>query len=185
MTALNSLSYTSTENVQSSGSVTVAGSNTGVSGGTPIVRAYSLKTGIANASPGGADEQYFGVLTIAASGNATINLGSFTNIAGQVSSAMARAKEWRFWLLGLLQSAPDGTVGTACSGITVGGGSNPFEFNLSGTNTMTIENAGDMVYRGGAAGFTIVSGTNSNVKIVNNDSGNSAVVLVEITGGST
>jgi hypothetical protein len=123
------------------------------------------------------------ILSIAASGNATLNLQSLTDVLGTTGVVLVRAKAWNFVLL---SAAQDATNGTACSSVTVqGGASNPNVLSLGGTSpTYTINNGGCWKHGdGGASGITVNTGL-LNVKVVNNDASNAAAVFYEIAGAT-
>lgn len=186
MTALSTLSATFTETVNIAGSRAVAGSPSGISGsGNDNQLTQTLGTGIANASPGGADEAYSLLLSVVNGTPAVIDLSSFTDITGQTGISLARVKAWRFRLLSATQAAADGTVGNACSGITVGGGSTPFGFGLSTASvTFPVDNGGKQEnICGGGAGIAVT--TNVHITITNGDAVNTAQVLVTLVGGTT
>lgn len=114
------------------------------------------------------------ISSIVASGNATLNLNSITDIRGQTVN-FTRIKGWMLWLL----SATDDTVtpGSAASSVTVGNAATPFPFNLGvATNTFTIENGECVTRHTQSAAGVLTSGAN-NVKIVNNDAGLTAKFL--------
>jgi hypothetical protein len=146
-----------------------------------IRKSQTYGTAAANNALGGADEFISYLLSIAASGNSTINLSSITNILQQAGVALVRIKGWLFQLL----STTDDTVnGTLCSSITIGAAaSDPFLFNAWGGTTPTVN-----VYNGGimsyfdqvAAGFTVTASSNDKIKIVNNDSTYAAKVQITL-----
>jgi hypothetical protein len=168
------------------GSLAVAGLANGLGGQTIASKTQQLSLAAADAAIGGADEVYHSLLSISASGNVTINLQSFTDIAGQATISLARIKGFRIHLLGANDAAPDGTAGNACSSITVGGGaSNPNVLNMAGTTpTITINNGSVLHYQDGSASGITVDSSHLNLKIVNNDSGVAAKVLITVIGGT-
>jgi hypothetical protein len=185
--ALASLTYTRQMGLNASG----ASASTGVAGASfnvNQVQQFSLGKSATNTQPGGADEIYSTVLQIAASGNATINLKSFTDALGVAGIAAARVKAWSIRLLGASQQSPDGSItGNACSQITVGNaGSAPFPFNMSSaTTTFTVPNSSEDAYNDGSANGIAVSAGTENVLITNNDGANQANVLVIFVVGTT
>ena len=186
-TALTTFTQTINENETWSGSTSISGLAAGPTGQGNIVNSFVLAKS-SNTSVGGADVKLFQLLTITASSSSTINLQSFTDIANaSTTNLMYRVKYVRIWLLSTSQTAPDGTAGTACTGIAVGNaGSNPFSFGLSSTTTtFTINNGSQYEYRDGSATGIAVSSAAKNILVTNSDSANSAIVLVEVTGGTT
>src|SRR6185312_8003502 len=71
----------------------------------------------------GINEEAVNILTIAASGSATLNLQSLTDVLGVASVVLTKLKKYLFWLL----TAQDDSVnGTPCSSVVIqGGASNP------------------------------------------------------------
>jgi hypothetical protein len=153
--------------------------------------AFTLSNGIANNLSGGSDELYVLKTTIAPSSAETINLRSFTDACNQATVSLARIKLMAVFLLGLNQTLPDGSVGTICTSITVGGaGSNPNNLNMGGTApTFNVTNTGNLggmqiITDGSPNGITVSSGA-ENVLITNNDSVNNAQVFIVFAGGTT
>ena len=137
----------------------------------------------ANNTALGADEIYSAITSIAAAGNATLNLASLTDMILQTGVSLARVKGYRIQLL----SATDDTVnGTACSGITVGNaGVNPFPFTFSvATTTFTLGN-GEYIEWATPGTGGIVVGTGTNLKVANNDAGVAAAVQITLLGGTS
>ena len=97
---------------------------------------FSLGTGALQGQ-----EIYATLLSIAASGNTTIDLQVLQDVCGQTLS-FSTVKGFFVWLLSTSDSAPDGTAGTACSAVTLGAAaSNPFLGPLGGTTpTITLPN---------------------------------------------
>ena len=135
----------------------------------------------------GSDQAYFLLNTIVASGTLLITLTSFTNLGNVASSLLARIKSWRFHLLALSDLAPDGvTLGTACSGITIGGGTDPFLFGCAVAPTFTLNNGSKIeVCDGSAAGYPVTITTADRINITNLDAVNAARVVISFCGGST
>lgn len=149
---------------------------------TPVIQ---MGTAQANNAVGGADMLLSAIYTIAASGNTTVDLTTFTDVLQRAAQSFARVKYIEFWL----QTAADNpsTPGTNASQVTVGAaGSNPFVMELGGTSPTKILKSGEFGVWGtrGATGLT-VSGTNKSILITNNDASLSAVVQVTIAGGTT
>lgn len=134
----------------------------------------------------GINEEAVSILTIAASGSATLNLQSLTDVLGTAAVALTKLKKYLFWLL----TAADDTVnGTACSSVTIqGGATNPHTLNLGGTTpTATLYGSsttvGDkMGWATNSANGITVSPTACNVKVANNDGTNAAAVLYDVGG---
>jgi hypothetical protein len=187
--ALSSLTLQATFGINANGSIAATGLNA-APGSQPVEsKTQAFSTSIANASAFGADLCYMALLSIAASGNTTLDLTSLTGIAND-SVTFAKLKGYRFHLLGATETAPDGsTPGTACSSITVGNAAaNAHPLNMGGTTpTFDVGNAGIVqVGDGRGTGFSqVVDGTHKNIKILNNDGVNAAKVVVTIWGTST
>lgn len=192
---MNSLTATLTQNVKTTGYNTLTG--LGAVGGSSPNATKSDKFGstTANAASMGADLVHFKLYTIAASGSTTIDLTSVTDLAGSTAT-FARLKAWRIHLLKATETAPDGTAGTACSSILVGNAaSNAHLLGLSvvlngasGGSPLpakTINNGGCWSDSDDSAAGLVVDSSHKNVKILNNDSGVSAQVLVCFIGGTS
>jgi len=128
---------------------------------------------------GGANSVVNTIVTIAASGTATLNLQSLTDVING-ASVWVRLKTFVFWLLG---TTDDSVNGTTCSSVSIGNaGSNgcPLDMGaIANTRTLTTNSGyGDWTAYGtnSAAGIT-VSASVKNVLITNNDSVNAAAVL--------
>ena len=116
-----------------------------------------------------------GLYTIAASGNLTIDLTSFTNLLNESASSIGKA---RFLLI-----SHDST--STASSITVGNAaSNQWTFlGLSAaTTTFTMKPLEWFACGSQATAGMATSGTNKNLKILNNDGTNSAIVRIVIAG---
>lgn len=155
-----------------------------------INKSYTLGTANANNAAGGADEFIsflIGGGSIAASGSATVDLTSLTNIVGTAAVSLARVKGY---MIRLLSASDDATYGTACSSITVGNNAsnaNTLEFGTGNpTFTFNVNNGGCHVhFDTTAAGMVIVDSTHKIIKIVNNDGSNAAGVQITLFGGTT
>ncbi len=163
-----------------------AGLSSGITSSNTASKTTQYTKGNANNAALGADEAYFLLTTVSASSNETINLQNFSDVCGE-NALLARLKCVRIHLLGASETAPDGTAGTACSSVTVGNaGTHPNELFMGGTTqTFTVNNASCLTYQDGSAAGIAVSSTACNVLITNNDSANSAVLLITVIGGST
>ncbi len=151
----------------------------------------ALGTNAANAAAGGANEVILLSFTIAASGNHTIDLTSVVDALGQTAISLARVKLANFFLLSASQTLADGTtVGTACSGVSVGNaggdGTNgqPLDLDLQ-TETFTLGNGGSHCVNNGNATGWVVDGTHKLLYFVNNDGAVTAQLYVELVGGTT
>lgn len=186
--ALSSLSAVLTSGVNINATQNVAGLANGLANQNQATKSHNLTHSIANSAALGVDEAYFLLLTVAASGTATIDLSALVDVAGAtVTLVGGRLKGWRFHLLGLAETAPDTTPGTACSGVTVGpAAANGFQFNLDdATATLKIHNASVEHHGDGtAAGYT-VDATHKLITITNLDVANAAVLLATIAGCTT
>jgi hypothetical protein len=183
--ALSSLNFVCNSIAKWAASVNEAGFLNPVSNTNSEQKVVQLGNTVANNAPGGSDELYAAVLSIAASGSTTITITNLVDVVNQTGMAFARLKFWRFHLL---SPSDNPAVGTICSSVTVGNAaSHPFAFNMnSGADTFIINNGSFQEYGDpGATGFTVTASTNDQIKIVNNDSVNAAAVLVILCGGST
>lgn len=126
---------------------------------------------------GQADRRYIAQHTIAASGTLTLNLSSLLDSFGN-AVAFLKVKEVYIEL----------TTGTAASGISIGGGSNPWVgWISSGTATLGPVGNGCVFYLGcrrDAAGWAVVPSTGDSLRLSNLDAGLAAVVNVLIVGTS-
>lgn len=151
---------------------------------------FALGTAAANAAVGGSDELYFAVLSIAGSGTQTLDLTSLSDVLS-ASFSFARLKFLRFKLLGSGEFAPDGlTAGTACSSVTIGGaGSNAnLMFMNSSTPTFVLNGgvAGEAItWESPTAAGKVVDSSHKNILVTNNDSGNTAKIVVYFVGGTS
>jgi hypothetical protein len=191
-TPLNSLSFTLSENVTWTGSQLTAGLGGGPTGSGTITNSFTLTKGT-NTSSGNADCKFFGVYTVTYSGSTSVTLQNFTDITGYATNSFARIKYLRIWLLGASQYAPDGvTVGTTCTGVTVGGAyANPYPFittpltNGTSTASFVINNASQYEYRDGSGTGLALTSTTNTVWLVNNSASSQAIILVEAVGGTS
>ncbi len=148
-----------------------------------------IGTGAANAAAGGSDEFATVKFTIVGGGNSTIDLTSVVDVFGSTIS-FARIKAAAFFLLSAGQATPDGTVGTACSGVSVGNaggdGTNGQKLDLGAkTSTFTLGNGGNHIVANGNAAGWVVDGTNKLLYFVNNDGAVTAQLYVVLQGGTT
>ena len=132
----------------------------------------------------GANELACWIQTITASGTATIDLTSLTDILNFTGVALVRLKSFAFWLLG---TADDATNGTACSSISIGNaGSNGNALDMGAVaNTRTLLNGDWTAYGTRQAAGKTVDSTHKNVLITNNDGSNAAAVLIALFGATS
>lgn len=139
---------------------------------------------------GAVNEVATNILSISASGSATLNLQALTDQLGTTSVVLVRLKRYFFWLL----STTDDTVaGTACTQVTIGAAvTNPNLLNLGGTTPTLILKGGGSTTTGDKAAYTsstaagiTVSGTALNVLVTNNDGVNAAAVYYNFAGSTT
>lgn len=136
----------------------------------------------------GVNEVASNVLTISASGSATLNLQSLTDMLGTTGVVLVRLKRYVFWLL---SANDDATAGTACSAVVIGGGSNPCLLGMGGTTpTMTLNgntsDSGDKwCYASTTATGITVGGSSMNVLCTNSDSSHTAALYYNVAGSTT
>lgn len=130
-------------------------------------------------------EAYVSLLSIAASGNQVLDLTALTDVLN-TAIGFTGIKGIFIQLLGAADLAPDGaTAGNACSGITVGNATTA-QFSTpiadTATGTITLANREQFGRCNPSAAGWAVDGSHKNLKILNNDSGNAAKVLVGLQG---
>lgn len=149
----------------------------------------SLGTAAAGNAANGLNELYFAVLSIAASGNATQDFTSFTDILNATAVVGARIK---FIQVGLLSTTQDAVNGTNAASITIDGtatngfvsqGTNP-GWLLNATSGFAIPNGGWVQFGCTNANGVVVDATHKVLKINNIDAGVAAAVKV-VVGVST
>lgn len=132
---------------------------------------------------------YASLRTLAASANETLDLnGSLSDLVGNTSIVMVRAKLLFLWLLSAADIAPDGvTVGTAASSILFGNATNGQKFFMDAATDTAVVTNGDFLLatRSDATGWAITNGSTDTVKIVNQDAGLSAIYLIVVGGCAT
>lgn len=156
--------------------------------GDSIQTSYEFSTDNDNDAVGGADELVSFLQTIAAGGSATIDLMSVTNIMQQAGVALARLKGYKIRLLAATgRGAVDSVNGTACSSITVGGGSNANGLEMTAVDdTYVVKSGGShQVLDPTAAGFALVTPSTKNLLITNDDGSVAAAVHVTIFGATS
>lgn len=138
---------------------------------------------------GGINQEAISILTIAASGSATINLQALTNVLQQASIVLVRLKKYLFWLL---SPNDDSVNGTNCSSVVIqGGATNPNTLNLGGTApTLTLTgvptgSGGKIGHADDSAAGIAVSATACNIKIANSDGANAAAVFYNVAGADS
>lgn len=136
---------------------------------------FSASTTNGTGAAGTADLIYTAQITLAASGNTTVDLvGGQTDFFGTTIS-MARLK---------ILYIHNTNITTATS-ITVGNATQPVNLFSAATTTVSIRNNGIYLYGDtGATGIAMVAATSDGIKIVNADSGNSATVNFCAVGSS-
>ncbi len=137
-----------------------------------------------NAAIDGADQLYAGVISLAGAGTLTLDLTSFTDIVGRLAQSMARVKS--FYAI-LLNSSQDSSIGTACSGVTIGNAAtNAIQlWHSADAHTTPSTNGGETYHSNPTATGWVVDGTNKNILFTNLDATVTAKLYVEIVGGTT
>lgn len=189
--AIDVLSYKATVS-----SAVQAQKSTTLAAGAPITaspnasKALSLGTSAANNAAGGADEAFLFLVSIAGSGNASIDLTSITDLLGQTGVTLARVKHLR---IQLLSAADDAVNGTAAASVTVGdSGTNDLVTQSGGVgwlstaaSKMDVPNGGYMEFGVGNDHGVLVDSTHKIIYLANNDAGLAAKVLATGAGGGT
>lgn len=140
-------------------------------------QSYTVGTGA-----GQANLVYGNYLSIAPSGNTSIDLSSLVDVLGRTTN-WTKLKAVHFWLV---STADDSTYGSACSSVTIGNGTNPNGMFLSvNTTTFVLNNGEQLAWSTGSAGGITVDGSNKTIKIVNNDGAVAAKVCVVLFGVGT
>lgn len=148
-----------------------------------IAKSQAFSSATANSAAGGSDEIASFITSIAASGNTTLDFEAISNVLGDASITLARVKNIQ---IRLLSEDDDETNGTQASSITVGNAAANQQklFLNNATDEFNITNGCAITYHGAATTGFVVNGTNSDLKIVNNDSTYAAKVQITFTGGS-
>ena len=185
---LSSLSYST----QGNGSWTAQKNVTGASPNTnqsSITNAKAtLGTQAANNAAGGADELYFSIASIAASGTLSLNLQSLTDILGAALN-FARVKAIK---LQLLSTAQDSVNGTNCSSVSLDTATTNSLTSQSKSGWLNNATSGIDLPNGcylefacpNANGIT-VDATHNILHFTNNDAGNAAAMQITVVGGSS
>lgn len=125
---------------------------------------------------GTADKIYAAQVTIAASGNTTVNIGGTpsTDIFGNTIVAV------RLKFLYVNNT----TLGSATS-VTVGNATNPIGLFSAGTATTSVRNGGILLMGdSGATGYAVSNGATDTIKVVNADASNAAIVNLGLVASS-
>jgi hypothetical protein len=144
----------------------------------------AISSAIANAAVGGGDLAMCGVLPVAHSSNATLDLMNFTDLMDRAAQAFARIKFVAFFLP---STAQDATVGTDATSVTIGnsGANASLLFLGAAADTLTLKNGGWHMNNDPSAAGVLVDATHKDVKVVNNDTVEDANLVYLIIGGST
>lgn len=186
--ALDSLDFKIRLGLNWTATVNITGlSNPNTNNNNPT-KQISIGTAANNNAVGGGDSLYATLLSIGASGSATIDLQAFSDVLGQSAQSLARIKFFYAHLLSdTLDAEPFKSLGTACSGVTIGNsGVNGHQLWLGAdAETFTLA-GGDAAFFGSpqAAGKT-VDASNKDVLVTNDDGAVTAKVLVVFGGGTT
>lgn len=147
-----------------------------------VANTINLKVSYAIGSGAGqVNEAITEILTIAASGSATIDLTVLADVLNTSGVALTKLKAFLF---ALLSAAQDTINGTACSGIVIGNAAtNGNKLNMGAVTDTKILTNGDIdsYATASAAGIT-VSSTAKSVLVTNSDSGVAAGVLACFQG---
>jgi hypothetical protein len=141
-----------------------------------------------------ANELYFAVLSIAGGGNQSLDLTSLMEILGQAGTTFGSLVEVYIRLLAASDTMPDGSVGSACSGITIGNdvtANNPNGLFLTGrdvagdaasTPGIVLGNGEFIHWATALAAGIVVDGTHKKLLFTNNDGSVTAKVCVVLRG---
>lgn len=170
-------SVLSTCTVSASVNFTYSSTVTGLTNATANTNTVSFSTTLTNGTgaAGTANQLYFAQSTIAASGNTTFNVNTgLTDLFGN-AIAMARVK---FIYINLATT-------TAASSIAIGNATNPLTILSGTTPTATINNGGVfLIGDPGATGYVVTGASHDTLKLLNNDSSNTATVNTLIVGST-
>jgi hypothetical protein len=143
---------------------------------------------VQGAGVGAVNEAYWNVLTVGAGANTTLDLSAaLTDVLGQ-TFGFARVKAFMVWLLAAADTLVDGTVGTACSGVTLGNAAtNPwagtgYPVSDQATGTITLANGERRGWARGDATGWVVDGTHKSLKVLNNDGAVAAKLVIAALG---
>lgn len=166
-----------------------------VNGASPNQNASSSNEAICNLSsnaadnaPNGADDLYYAIQTIAASGSLSLDLTTFTNVLGVAASVAARVK---YIKIGLLSAAQDSVNGTLCTFVKVdatvvnGLASQSGSGWLEAVSILDIPNSGWVAFGIPNANGIAVDSTHKVIKITNGDSSHAAAVKIVLGLGDS
>jgi hypothetical protein len=179
------MAITLTSQISASVVWTLSSTPAGYSAAIPATNTFSYNSGqLANGTgaAGTANLIYASQLTIAASGNATVNLnGTPTTDPFGNNIVMARLK----YLYANLLTAAQAAVTTVATSVALGNATNPVNLFSAATSTVTIRTGGlFLMGDSGATGIPITGGASDTLKILNNDGSNSAYVQLCAIGSS-
>lgn len=160
------------------------------SNGNTIARASFTSTG---SGANSINQVAVKVYSIGASSSTTIDLSAaIRNVVNASDATFARIKSITITLLTSTTTSGnyDATQGTACTSITIGNAASNAWISVSNrggfggtTFTFDIPNGGSMSWSvDNANGFAITSGSNCNLKILNNDASVAAAVQLTLLG---
>lgn len=192
--ALDSLTLNVSAPVNWNAQKNVTGANPNQNASSAVEAKGALGTSAAGNAANGLNEMYYAITTIAASGNTSVDLSSFTDILNAAGIVGVRTK---FIQIELLSATQDSTNGTAASSITIdntvtnalsaqshsGWFDNGSE-GAAGGSKFTLANGYWLQFGGTNANGVAIDGTHKVIKIVNNDAGVAAAVKF-IVGIST
>lgn len=152
-------------------------------------KSLTIGTSAANNAAGGGDEAFLFILTAAASGNASVDLTSITDVLGASAVTLARVKHIR---IQLLSAADDSVNGSACTSVTVGDSGTDDWISQSLTGWVTaaaakidLPNGAFVEFGAPSAGGVLVDSTHRVVYVLNNDSGHAMAVQFTGAGGDS
>lgn len=186
--ALDTLTLNGSAPVNWTASKNVTGASPNQNSSSANEAKASLGTAQAGNAANGLNELYYSIQSIVASGSASIDLSTFTDILNAASVVGVRVK---FIQVELLSTAQDSVNGTNATSVTIDGTvtngltSQSFSGWLVGTvSKIDIPNGAWVQYGLTNANGIAIDSTHKVIKISNNDGSNSAGVKV-IVGVST
>lgn len=182
--------YTSTMNIGVSWEARVtAPSGLPVASSVNTASTAQVSSATPPAAKGGANQAFYQLTSIPASGSLTVDLTACTNVVNQAGSSFARVKSIRIRLLNEQQLAADGTTkGTLASHVTVNG---DFASGAGGRgwlttdSTLEIGNGDAVAYGGPSAAGILVDATHKTIQIANGDAALPAIVEIFVSGGES
>jgi hypothetical protein len=136
---------------------------------------YSKSLTDGTGAAGTADLVYHAVVTLAASGDTTVDLAG--SVADQFGATITMARAKYVWV--------HHTTDTTATSVTLGNATNPVNLFSAATTTHTVRNGGIFfVGSTGATGIAITGGASDAIKLVNADASNSATVQLAVIGSS-